>query len=91
MNQWEVDLAKLFKERENPAPDGITKAIVISPLPNLRLSIGEDIILEGELLVVSTNIHRLNPKVGSAVIVMPTSNGQTYYVLDGVGAVVSGN
>lgn len=91
MQDWEVQLARMFKARDPKKPDGITKGIVVSPLPNLRVSIGSEIILDTEQLVISTTIHGLNPKSGTEIILMPTANGQKYFALDGVGAIVSNN
>ena len=91
MQDWEIQLAKLFKERNQQKVNGMTKGVVVSPLPNFRVSVGSEIVLDSDLLIVSTTVHNLDPKSGTDVILMPTSNGQKYFVLDGVGAVVSDN
>lgn len=85
MESWEVQFAQLFKERNNPKKTGIIEATVIDPLPNMRISLGEEIILDMDQLVVANRIYQLELKTGDEVIIVPTSSEQSFYVIDKVG------
>ncbi|SDT22246.1 hypothetical protein SAMN05444162_3460 [Paenibacillaceae bacterium GAS479] len=85
MEEWSINMAKMFKERENKAPLEPTTGKVIGLLPNLRLSLGDEIILDDEDIIVSNRIYSLNLVVGDELILFPSANGQAYYVMDKVG------
>lgn len=84
MEAWEIALAKMFKERDNKPQEGVTtgKIITVSPL---SVSLGAEIILDNEDLIISSRIHELYLKVDDFLILMPTANGQKYFVMDKVG------
>ncbi|MBB6217501.1 hypothetical protein HNQ80_003622 [Anaerosolibacter carboniphilus] len=50
------ELAMLFKERENVIYMGPQTGTVISPLPNIKVSLGEKIILDKEELIISAHV-----------------------------------
>ncbi|MCY9529175.1 DUF2577 domain-containing protein [Paenibacillus alvei] len=86
MESWEVQFAQLFKERNNPKKTGIVAATIIDPLPNMRISLGEEIILDMDQLVVANRVYQLKElKQGDQVVLVPTTNEQQYYVIDKVG------
>lgn len=86
MNNNEARLAKFFKERDNKTPEEIAVAKVVTIMPNIKLSLGSDIILDVEDLVISSRIYELILHVGDDVIVTPSASGQLYYLIDKVGA-----
>ncbi|MFD1957329.1 DUF2577 family protein [Paenibacillus thailandensis] len=83
MEPWAVGLAKMFKDNENPKYDGATVGKVISPLPSIKIALGDEILLESDNLVIANRIYELSPVSGDSVILIP--NGQMYYVIDKVG------
>lgn len=85
MNDWAVQMAKMFKERENKTPEEITVAKVIDPMPNIKLSLGDDILLDLEDLIIASRIYELILHVGDDVILIPSASGQLYYLMDKVG------
>lgn len=84
MEAWEISFAKMFKARDNKPQEGAAtgKIITVSPL---SLSLGDEIILDNEDLVISSRVHELYLKVGDSLMLIPTANGQKYYVIDKVG------
>lgn len=87
MNRWDVELANIIKERNNPKPSGMIVGKVISGLPDLQISFGDEIILDTDQLVVANRLYSLQAPLadGDMVIVMPDPQGQIYFVLDKVG------
>ncbi|MCG7410569.1 DUF2577 domain-containing protein [Paenibacillus sp. ACRRX] len=85
MENWEVELAKIFRDRDNKKSMDITAAVIIDPMPNMRIGLGEEIILDTEHLIIANRVHSLALRRGDQVILMPTSNEQVYYVIDKVG------
>lgn len=104
-----TEMAKLFKERENPKPFSVEVGKVISELPNIQISLGSEgkIVLTKENLLFTSqvldgykrevNIQYENGgaakgnitfidtlKNGDEVILIPTSNKQSYYLMDKV-------
>jgi hypothetical protein len=89
------ELAKLFKERENPQQFGINTGKVVSLSP-LKVAFGESIILEGDNLVVSASacyeyvlgaetVQQKNKlSIGDEVILIPSIDIQKYYLIDKV-------
>lgn len=76
------ELAKLFKERENKPIMGIQIGKVLSPFPNVKIGLGDRIILDKENLVISELIYNKILESNDEVILIPTSDNQTYYVID---------
>ncbi|MEL3956928.1 DUF2577 family protein [Caldifermentibacillus hisashii] len=75
-----TEFAKMLKERENPGIPGITTGTVIKPLPDMKIRLNDVIVLSVQHLYLSD--HILNDlKTGDKVIIMPTVDEQTYYVL----------
>ncbi|MWC26627.1 hypothetical protein [Paenibacillus sp. MMS18-CY102] len=85
MKNWAVEVAKMFKERNNPAASGATVATVLSPLPAISLSLTDEIVLDAEDVILSSRIGELSLAAGDLVIVLPSEGGQIYFVLDKVG------
>lgn len=85
MEEWCVQLAKMFKDRDNKTPEEVTIAKVIDVMPNIKLSLGEDILLDSQDLIIASRIYELILHVGDGVILIPTVSGQIYYLMDKVG------
>ena len=85
METWEVRFAKKLKGLENPNPTGITIGKVVQPLPQMKVSVGEEIVLDIDDLVISNRIYQLSLSAGDQVILLPTTSEQQYFVLDKVG------
>ncbi|MEC0107276.1 hypothetical protein P4H27_10040 [Paenibacillus taichungensis] len=87
MDKWDVQLANIFKERNNPAQLGTMLGKVNSPMPNLSLSLGDEIVLDTEDLVLANKMFYLPAPLipGDYVIVSPSADGQTYFVMDKAG------
>ncbi|ULO09675.1 hypothetical protein H1230_13395 [Paenibacillus sp. 19GGS1-52] len=86
MNDNEVRFTKYFKDRDNKTPEEIAVAKVITIMPNIKLSLGLDIILDADDLVIASRIYDLILHIGDDVIVTPSASGQLYYLIDKVGA-----
>lgn len=82
---WDVQMAKMFKDRDNKAPEEATIAKVVNPMPDIKLSLGDDIILEEEDLIISSRIHELILHTGDDIIIIPSASGQLFYAMDKVG------
>lgn len=90
-----VELAKLFKERDNPNLLGIDvgKVVCVNPL---KISLGDRIVLDSDFLIVSEDayykyelinsslVRNCKLNMGDEVILIPTPNQQTYFVIDRV-------
>lgn len=80
-----TELAKLFKARDNNVPPSITTGIILSPLPEIQIRLTEQIILDKTHLIIAEHIYKHYEDElieGNEVILMPTNNEQTYFVLD---------
>ena len=78
-----VELASLFKERDNQTFMGIQLAKVIKPLPDIQLQIGKDILLEKDDLYISQHLlegYKRNVKIVGNIDI---GNVQTTSVNDG--------
>lgn len=87
MDKWDVQLARLLKDRDNrPAPSAVIGKAV-SGLPDLAVSIGDEILLDADQLVISNRLYHLpNPLApGDEVILIPGPGEQIYYAIDKVG------
>lgn len=99
-----TELAKLFKDRNNPSIQGICIGKVLSPPPDLKIAVNgfvfdrSDIVVAKHLInTYSTNnavigdhgqhSHELEDilQSGDQIIVIPSINNVTYFVIDKVG------
>lgn len=87
MEKWDVTLASLLRERDNRPAPSISMGKVIAGLPELSVSVGSEIILDSDQLIVGNRLYKLpEPLVpGDDVILIPDPGGQIYYVIDKVG------
>ncbi|MNB98369.1 hypothetical protein D3C75_456180 [compost metagenome] len=85
MNDWKTQLTKLFKDRENITPSELAVAKVINIMPDIKLSLSDDIILDNDDLIIASRMYEIILHDGDNVIVMPTASGQIYYLIDKVG------
>lgn len=79
-----TELAKLFKERDNPSIMGIQIGKIINPFPDIKITLGDKIILDSDDLVVSETIYAKTIKISDQVILIPSFDEQTYYLIDKV-------
>lgn len=99
-----TELAKLFKDRENPSMQGICVGKVLTPPPSLKITVN-GFILDKSNLVVAKHLldtyttsgetvgdhgqhtHTLEDilKSGDKIIVIPSANDLTYFIVDKVG------
>jgi hypothetical protein len=75
------ELAKLFKERDNKPYMGPVTGIVLSPPPSINVQIGDKIILDNDHLVLASLVME-NLINGDEVILVPSRDEQTYYLID---------
>lgn len=75
-----TELAKMFKDRNNPNILGVQIGVVVSPLPNLIIRLGEQILLDNEELILAYSLGTLIKD--DEVILLPTTDNQTFFVLD---------
>jgi Protein of unknown function (DUF2577) len=97
MEQWEVSLAKMFKERNNPKPIGVEIGKVVSGFPELVISIGNEILLDSSQLIIANCIYHMHDhdeygsrkpiplEVDDQVILLPMTHQQKYVLIDKVG------
>lgn len=72
------ELAKMFKERNNPDIMGIQIGRVISPLPDLKISLGDSIILQNKHIVVAAHVisgYERNFEIENTVDIISDTNG----------------
>lgn len=86
-----TELAKLLKARDNPQIPSINIGIIISPLPNIEVSLGNKIILNKDHLYISSHIYNHYKNIDETylnandkVMLIPTSDEQMYYLVDKV-------
>lgn len=89
------ELAKILKERENPNIMGIQVGTVVSVTP-LKIVIGDKIILDTDNLVVTEGAYydyvlgaetvqrKIKLTKNDKVILIPSNNEQTYFLIDKV-------
>ncbi len=83
-------LAQMFKERDNQIYLGPQIGKVIAPLPNIKVALGDRIILGKDKLIISGHIYSHYPnQTGTAylnsndeVILLPSNDEQKYFLLD---------
>lgn len=99
MQDWHIQLARMFKDRNNQSMTGIEIGVVVNGFPDLLISLGEDILLDMDSLIVGNHLYTMHTHsddeyhtpvytalmTGDEVILMPTSNQQIYAVIDKVG------
>ncbi|MDN4093580.1 DUF2577 family protein [Brevibacillus agri] len=96
-NSGIIEFAKLFKERDNKDFLGVQIGTVVEPLPEIQISIlGGKVLLNKKKLIWTSSIfdlHKLlNPledenqalKVGNEVVLIPSKDGQMFFVVDKV-------
>lgn len=71
----------MFKERDNKDYLGPVTGTVISTLPELKVSVGDKVILDHEHLIVGQSVLT-SIQSGDEVILVPTQDEQTYFLLD---------
>ena len=77
-----TELAKMFKNRDNQTPPSITTGIITSSPPNIKLKVGLIDDLDIEVLVIAAHLlEGEGLQQGDEVIVIPTNDDQTYYVV----------
>lgn len=84
MDKELIELAALFKKRENKEYDGFLIGKVISPLPSIQISIDENIILDNSHLIVTERAFSSPLEEGNEVALLPSSNNQIYLLIDKV-------
>ena len=84
MEDWEVKAALLLKERDNKPQESTSTGLVVNPSP-LMISLGDEIILDEEDLIISNRVYEMVLKINDQVILLPAANGQQYYAIDKVG------
>lgn len=78
---WDVELAKELKKRNNPSTIGPQIGEVISINP-IKVSI-----YNNRVILTNSNSYRcskLEVAPGDKVLCLPTSNGQTFFIVDKV-------
>lgn len=75
-----VELARLFKDRDNPFSFGILTGTIESTSPP-KLRISDEIIVSGSHLILTRSYYSSMLK-GDEVIVVVSNDNQKYYVID---------
>lgn len=73
-------LAKMFKSRENHSLSSIGTGTVVSAPPEIIISFGNISDLDKDDLVFSSGLEK-SLKQGDEIIIIPTIDDQTYFVL----------
>lgn len=80
---WEIELAKQLKKRDNIPLFGAVLGNVISISP-LKITIFDNkVILDNSHCHICSAIYNLLA-IGDKVLCLPTSNGQKYFIIDKV-------
>lgn len=79
---WDVELAKLFKERDNKTPIGAVIGDVISNEPFKISILGNKVILDNSNSYICKSA--LGIEIGDKVLCLPTEDGQTFFIVDKV-------
>lgn len=77
-----VELAKMLKERENKTPTGPVVGMIVSPPPSIQVSIGDKIMLDGSDLFIASKVLEGPLIKGDPVILIPSTDEQTYFLID---------
>lgn len=73
-------LAKMFKSRENQSLSSIGTGTVVSAPPEIIVSFGNISDLDKDDLVFSSGLEK-SLKSGDEIIIIPSADDQTYFVL----------
>lgn len=76
-----AELAKLFKERENKQYGGPQLGKVVTVPPDIKISLGDKIILTKKHLIIADHVVA-GMLLGDIVIIIPSADGQQYYLVD---------
>ncbi|WP_427340655.1 DUF2577 family protein [Caloranaerobacter sp. DY30410] len=86
------ELAKMFKERENKPYMGPRVGQVISPLPEIKVKLGDKILLDKQRLIIASHIYEhfgwtdetgtYYLAEGDKVILIPSTDEQIYFLVD---------
>lgn len=79
---WDVEIAKQFKNRDNKTPIGPQLGEVISSNPIKVAILGNKAILNSDNSYVCSSAQ--NIITGDKVLCLPTSDGQTFFIVDKV-------
>lgn len=86
-----VEIAKLFKERNNKLPIGILIGTVVSPYPSLTITVLQ-LKLDKQRIVIPFSLQDKIKDIsdpyfnsGDKVILIPTTNLKWFYAVDKVG------
>lgn len=77
-----TELAKLFKQRENPNLLGVCLGTVVNLPPDLSIKLNEKITLTPKNLILSETLSLKELTSGDKVIIIPSTNEQLFFVLD---------
>lgn len=85
--EFAQEIAKELRNRDNVVPMGIQTGTVIEDLPNIAVQIDQTttILYKRNLILSQTGRNAIEPNptaVGTKVVLMPTTDEQTYYLLD---------
>lgn len=85
------ELAKMFKSRENKNYMGPIIGEIISPLPNIKIKLRNEIFLEKHNCVIANHIYIHYKNIdntyllnGDKVILIPSGDEQLYFLVDKV-------
>lgn len=85
MESWEYEMKKLFQRDKTPPAGGFFIGTVITGLPYITLSLGDEIILDSEQIIVANTLYSKNITTGNQIILIPSSDNQSYVAIDKVG------
>ncbi|KQX69224.1 DUF2577 family protein [Paenibacillus sp. Root444D2] len=99
MEKWDVGFAKMLKDKKSNGSFGVTTGKIISALPDIVVQVGDEILLDSSDLIIANRLYYMHTHdddeyhtpipitliTGDMVILIPSSNGQTYYLIDKVG------
>ena len=92
MSDAYIELAKLFKKRNNPKTINLLIGKIITPLPYIRVMLNEKVVLTKDNLIIAEHIY-LHYKqddinkwlnIDDEVIMMPTTDRNTFCLIDKV-------
>jgi hypothetical protein len=80
--RWDVEIAKQFKARNNKIATGPLLGEVICSIPLKIAILGNKAILDNRNSYTCTAV--LGANIGDKVLCLPTSDGQTFFIIDKV-------
>lgn len=81
---WDVQLAKHFKDRDNVEVVGAVLGDVISINPLSIAIYNNQVILTDKHCYICSNLNSKEVSVGDKVLCLPTTDGQTFFIIDKV-------